>query len=79
MKKNDINVSIPAFQKQKLSYCIICLLFILSIVVRLPNLNRPLGNHHEWLTSTVLKHQQIWYENGALKYKFLPIMTYNNK
>lgn len=67
------------FPKQKLFYCIIFSLFILSVVVRLPNLNRPLGRHHEWLSSTVLRHQQIWYENGALKYKFLPIMTYNNK
>ncbi|HEX3046586.1 MAG TPA: hypothetical protein VHY08_17655 [Bacillota bacterium] len=54
------------------------ILFGISILVRIPNLNQPLGNHHEWLTATVLRHQQIWYEAGAWKYKFNPIMTYPN-
>jgi hypothetical protein len=58
---------------------LLLVLFGISILVRIPNLNQPLGNHHEWLTSTVLRHQQIWYEAGAWKYKFNPIMTYPNQ
>lgn len=55
----------------------------ISIIVRLPNLAKLLGDHHQWLTSTVLRHQQIWYVGGALKYNFitlhirlLPIYSY---
>jgi hypothetical protein len=52
-------------------------LFLLSVVVRWPFLDRPLGSHHEWLTSTVLRTMQIWEMEGAWKsYKFLPITTY---
>jgi len=52
-------------------------LFLLSVVVRWPLLNRPLGSHQEWLTSTVLRTMQIWETEGAWKsYKFLPIVTY---
>lgn len=58
---------------------IIISFFIISIFIRVPNLNRPLSYHHEWLTSTVLRTQQIWYEKGDFTHRFLPIMTYDNK
>jgi len=58
---------------------IIISFFIISLFIRIPNLNRPLSYHHEWLTSTVLRTQQIWYEKEDLTHRFLPIMTYNNK
>lgn len=58
---------------------ILILIFSISVIIRLCNLNRPLDGHQEWLTSTVLRNQCIWYEEGELKYKFCPIMTYNNK
>jgi len=57
---------------------IIALLFLTSLLVRLPNLDRPLYKHHEWLTATVLRTLQIWEEGGALEHKFLPVMTYPN-
>jgi hypothetical protein len=52
-------------------------LFLVSVLVRWPLVNRPLGAHDEWLTSTVLRHLKIWEMEGAWKsYKFLPITTY---
>lgn len=52
-------------------------MFLLSVIVRWPFLDRPLGSHDEWLTSTVVRHLKIWEMEGAwTSYKFLPITTY---
>src|SRR5437899_2344899 len=56
---------------------ILTILFLVSVAVRWPFLNRPLGPHDEWLTSTVLRTMEIWQMEGAWRtYSFLPIMTY---
>lgn len=53
-------------------------IFLLSVLVRLPQLNRPLSKHHEFCTAISLRIMQIWYDNGIEKYNFNPVMTYNN-
>ena len=53
-------------------------IFLLSVAVRLPQLNRPLAGHHEFCTSISLRIMQIWYDNGIEKYGYNPVMTYNN-
>ena len=63
----------------KINIIIIFLLFIIVVLIRTPFLDRPLGYHHEWLTAITLRIQQIWHEEGALKYGFNPILTYGNK
>lgn len=52
-------------------------IFLLSVVVRLPQLNRPLSRHHEFCTAISLRIMQIWYDNGIMKYHYNPVMTYN--
>ena len=52
---------------------------ILSVLVRLPKIGRPLSEHHEWLTATSILHIQIWYENGIGRYHFAPVLSFNNK
>lgn len=54
----------------------ILLLFAVSVVVRIPTLNRPLSNHHEFVTAHVLRIMQIWDEDGLMKNNFNPIMNY---
>jgi len=54
-------------------------LFLLSVLVRLPQLNRPLSKHHEFCTALSLRVMQIWYDNGIEKYGYNPVMTYNNE
>lgn len=55
------------------------ILLALSVGIRLPYLNRPLGVHQQYLLAHSLRTQQIWYEGGgALNYKFLTIMSYDN-
>ena len=58
---------------------IVLLLFVLSVLARLPYLNRPLSSHHEGLTAHVLRTQQIWREAGALKHGFRLVCTYPGK
>ena len=53
-------------------------IFLLSVGVRWPQLNRPLSKHHEFCTALSLRVMQIWYDNGIEKYNFNPVMTYNN-
>ncbi|HLP19054.1 MAG TPA: hypothetical protein VK174_02060 [Chitinophagales bacterium] len=53
-------------------------IFLLSVAVRLPQLNRPLSKHHEFCTAISLRIMQIWYDKGIGKYGYNPVMTYNN-
>lgn len=54
----------------------IVVLFAISVMVRVPYINRPLSAHYEWVTAPVLITQQIWYEEGAWTHHFLPVMTF---
>ena len=53
--------------------------FLLSVIVRLPNLNRPLSKHHEFVTGVSLLPMQIFSMEGAATYNFSPVMSYPNK
>ncbi len=53
-------------------------IFLLSVVARLPTLNRPLSKHHEFCTAVSLRILQIWDEAGITTYRFNPVMTYPN-
>jgi len=51
-------------------------IFGISVLVRLPLLDKPLSHPREWLTATVLRHLEIWNEEGLAKAHFAPITTY---
>lgn len=52
--------------------------FLLSVLIRLPQLGRPLSKHHEDCTATTLRILQIWWDNGIENYGYNPSLTYNN-
>jgi hypothetical protein len=58
---------------------ILVTIFFLSILIRLPNINRPLSKHHEFVTAISLQIINIWQMDGAAKYNFNPVMTYPGK
>jgi hypothetical protein len=60
------------------TFPILLFVFLLSVLVRLPQLDRPLSKHHEFCTAVSLRILQIWYDNGIQKYGFNPVMTYDN-
>lgn len=65
--------------KKRISFSVIIILtalFLLSVLVRLPNINRPLSKHHEFVTAISLQIIHIWQMDGAAKYHFNPVMNY---
>ena len=60
-------------------YLLILLLFLVSIVVRLPNLNRPLSKHHEFNAALILIPMDIWEQKSAREHFFGPIMNFQNE
>jgi hypothetical protein len=62
----------------KKTFPALLVVFVLSVLVRLPQLDRPLSKHHEFCTAVSLRVLQIWYDNGIDKYGYNPVMTYNN-
>jgi hypothetical protein len=55
---------------------IMTVIFAVSVFVRAPYMGRPLAGHHEFLTSTMMRTLDIWYEDGAIDNRFLPVFTY---
>jgi energy-converting hydrogenase Eha subunit A len=53
-------------------------IFGISVLIRLPLLDKPLSHPREWLTATVLRHLEIWDQEGLAKAHFAPITTYPN-
>ncbi len=60
------------------SVFILLALFLVSVLVRIPTLNRPLSKHHEFCTAIALRVLQVWDEGGIAKYGFNPAMNYEN-
>ncbi|MBL4654539.1 MAG: hypothetical protein JKY33_01785 [Bacteroidia bacterium] len=65
-------------QKYK-TILILILLFAISIVIRFQNIDRPLSEHHEWITAHTLITLQIWNDDGISKFNYNPVFTYHNK
>lgn len=63
---------------QRSSFKILLLLFLLSVLVRVPNLNRPLSKHHEFNVAFFLIPLEIWSESGAQNHGHLPPYNYFN-
>lgn len=60
-------------------YFFLILIFVISVGIRLPNLNRSLSDHHEWLTAHNLLVSKILYANNGNTYHYSPIGTFSNK
>ena len=54
-------------------------LFLLSVLVRVPQLNRPLSYHHEFNPAMFLVTLEIWAEAGASSYSFAPVMSFDGE
>jgi hypothetical protein len=52
-------------------------LFALSVVIRIPNLNRPLSKHHEFCTALTLIIVQSWTDEGIRARDFNPSTTFS--
>ncbi|MBL4862252.1 MAG: hypothetical protein JKY09_04435, partial [Crocinitomicaceae bacterium] len=48
-------------------------IFVLSVVVRIPNLNRPLSKHHDFVTAISLRVLQVWDAEGGSTFGYSPV------
>ncbi len=63
----------------KKAYLIITTALLISITIRLPNINRPLSKHHEFNTAMVLNVCNSWdIAGGPSTVHFTPIIYYAN-
>ncbi|MHA4808645.1 hypothetical protein ACX0G9_11095 [Flavitalea flava] len=64
---------------RKQAFFLMLLFFVLSILIRLPNLNRPLSKHHEYNTAVILINLESWRQGGGgSRFHFIPLMNYQN-
>ncbi|WP_207495418.1 hypothetical protein [Aridibaculum aurantiacum] len=56
---------------------ILIFLFLVSVAVRLPNLDRPLSKHHEANAALVLINAETWNLDGPAAYGYLPANAYH--
>lgn len=59
------------------TFAVLLVVFLCTVFLRLPDINRPLSKHHEFTTSFVLRIQQIWWQRGALTFHCNPVMNYS--
>jgi len=58
---------------------IVLLLFVVSILLRLPNLNRPLSKHHEYNSAVILVNIESWRQaGGGYHFHYVPLLNYQN-
>ena len=58
------------------NYKIVFILFVVSVLVRIPTLNRPISKHHEFNLAFFLIPMEIWEKDGITAHSFVPPYTY---
>lgn len=68
------------FSKLKFAYAAVFVLFAVSVIIKLPHLNRPLSKHHEFNPAVVLICIDTWNQNGGPSYTgYTPVFNYSNE
>ena len=55
---------------------LIFIFWLCSVAIRIPQLNRPLSKHHEFVTAHALRIMEIWNQEGAKHLHFNPVMSF---
>ncbi len=60
-------------------YITLSIIILLSVLIRIPNINRPLSKHNEFNAAMVLNVCNSWYINGGAAYhNYTPTVYYGN-
>ncbi|MDX2361784.1 MAG: hypothetical protein QNK23_13325 [Crocinitomicaceae bacterium] len=54
-------------------------IFAFTVLIRWPNLDRPLSKHHEFVTAISLRVLQVWEQEGAGTFNWSPAMNYSGR
>ena len=61
------------------AFIVVLSLFFLSILFRLPNLNRLVSKHHEFMTALILINIESWRQaGGGDKFNYVPVLNFQN-
>lgn len=63
-------------QRPKHPYLILIIIMLVSVLVRIPNLDRPLSKHHEFCTAVALRVLDVWHVEGIDHFNALPATNY---
>ncbi|MDH3346503.1 MAG: hypothetical protein OEM02_00185 [Desulfobulbaceae bacterium] len=66
-------------KKHGINIAILIILFVISIIIRKPYIDRPISHNFEWSTAHSLIVQQVWFEEGAVKNLFAQKMNFKNE
>lgn len=72
------NIDQSASRRLTSSWVVLFALFLLSVGIRAPNIDRPLSTNYEWVTAHTLVTLRIWIEEGITTHRFSPVYTYSN-
>jgi hypothetical protein len=65
--------------RRKPAFRLLLVVFVLTVLIRLPNLNRPLSKHHEFIAATILINIESWRQaGGGAEFHFTPLMNYQH-
>jgi hypothetical protein len=71
--------SVAQKSARKRSMGVLLLLFVLSIFIRLPNLNRPVSKHYEFNTAVVMINIVSWRQaGGGDRFHYTPVMNFQH-
>jgi hypothetical protein len=58
---------------------IVCLVFLAGILVRLPNILRPVSKHHEFMSALILINLESWREGGGGdQFHYIPVLNFQH-
>ena len=61
------------------AFIIVLSLFLLSVFIRLPNLNRPVSKHHEFMSALMLINIESWRQGGGGNtFHYVPLLNFQN-
>ncbi len=52
-------------------------IFLISVLIRIPNLDRPLSKHHEFCTALVLQIHSVWDNEGISSFNYNPATNFH--
>jgi hypothetical protein len=70
---------LPAELFKKQAFCLLILIFGVTVALRLPGLNRPVSKHHEFIPATVLINIISWQQaGGGAQFHYTPLYSFQH-
>ena len=65
---------------KKAAIQVVSIVFLAGILIRLPNFQRPLSKHHEFMNALILINMESWRQGGGgSHFSYVPVMNFQNQ